>query len=100
MLCGSGENSVVYSLLFISRLQMTLMSLQQQQLDDLADWLTKMEDKIQGQQQLGSDLAQVKQQVEEHKKLQEELDQQQKKVDSLQNMVVVVDDTNTESGMR
>lgn len=78
---------------------MSLMALQQQQLDDLAEWLTKMEEKIRVQRKLGSDLDQVKQQVEEHKKLQEELDQQQKKVDSLQNMVVVVDDSNTESGL-
>ena len=41
---------------------------------------------------------QVRAQIEEHKRLQGELDQQQKKVDSLQNMVVVVDDNNTESG--
>ena len=77
---------------------MSLMALQQQQLDDLADWLSIMEDKIKVHRKLGSDLDQVKQQVEEHKKLQEELDQQQKRVDSLQNMVVVVDDSNTESG--
>ena len=30
--------------------------------------------------------------------IQNSLEEQQKKVDSLQNMVVVVDDTNTESG--
>lgn len=31
-------------------------------------------------------------------KIQQELEVQQKKVDNLQDMVVVVDDTNTESG--
>ncbi|XP_053396069.1 dystrophin-like isoform X7 [Mercenaria mercenaria] len=80
-----------------SKLQSTLMTLQQQQLDELADWLTKMEERISVEKKLGSDLSHVKQQIEDHKKLQEELDQQQKKVDSLQNMVVVVDDNNTES---
>lgn len=74
------------------------MSLQQQQLDELAEWLTRMEERVSVEKKLGSDLSQVKQQIEDHKKLQEELDQQQKKVDSLQNMVVVVDDNNTESG--
>ena len=74
------------------------MSLQQRQLDDLATWLTAMEERISGQRRLGSDLAEIRQQIDDHKVLQEELDQQQKKVDSLQNMVVVVDDSNTESG--
>ncbi|XP_052240299.1 dystrophin-like isoform X2 [Dreissena polymorpha] len=80
-----------------SKLQTSLMSLQQQQLDDLAEWLTKMEARISVERKLGSDLVQIRQQIEEHRKLQGELDQQQKKVDSLQNMVVVVDDNNTES---
>ena len=74
------------------------MLLQQQQLDELADWLTNMEAKISTQGMMGSDLAAIRQQVEDHKDLQAELDKQQKKVDSLQNMVVVVDDNNTESG--
>ncbi|XP_052810329.1 dystrophin-like isoform X2 [Mya arenaria] len=80
-----------------SKLQITLMSLQQKQLDELATWLTQMEARISVAGKLGSDLAQVRRQIEDHKKLQEELDHQQKKVDSLQNMVVVVDDNNTES---
>ena len=76
------------------------MSLQQQQLDELADWLTKMEARIARERKLGSDLGEIRKQVEDHKLLQEELDAQQKKVDSLQNMVVVVDDSNTETGSR
>ena len=74
------------------------MTLQQQQLDELADWLTNMEAKIATQGMMGSELAAIRQQVEDHKDLQAELDKQQRKVDSLQNMVVVVDDNNTESG--
>ncbi|WAR08800.1 DMD-like protein, partial [Mya arenaria] len=81
----------------LKALQITLMSLQQKQLDELATWLTQMEARISVAGKLGSDLAQVRRQIEDHKKLQEELDHQQKKVDSLQNMVVVVDDNNTES---
>ena len=34
------------------------------------------------------------------KEIQKNIEEQQKKVDSLQNMVVVVDDNNTESGKR
>ena len=76
------------------------MTLQQQQLDELADWLTNMESKIAVQGMMGSDLAAIRQQVEDHKDLQGELEKQQRKVDSLQNMVVVVDDNNTESGRK
>ncbi|XP_067674722.1 dystrophin-like isoform X3 [Haliotis asinina] len=80
-----------------SRLQQVLMDLQQQQLDELASWLGQMEERINQQEPLGSDLDSIKRQVSEHKRIQESLEKQQKRVDSLQNMVVVVDDTNTES---
>ncbi|KAH9492316.1 hypothetical protein Btru_024686 [Bulinus truncatus] len=80
-----------------SRLQKVLMDLQQGQLDDLANWLTAMESRIEKQQAVGADLDAIKTQVEEHKAIQKSLEEQQKKVDSLQNMVVVVDDNNTES---
>ncbi|KAH9492319.1 hypothetical protein Btru_024695 [Bulinus truncatus] len=79
------------------RLQKVLMDLQQGQLDDLANWLTAMESRIEKQQVVGADLDAIKTQVEEHKAIQKSLEEQQKKVDSLQNMVVVVDDNNTES---
>ncbi|XP_041352153.1 dystrophin-like isoform X2 [Gigantopelta aegis] len=80
-----------------SKLQQILMDLQQQQLDELEKWLTQMEGCITNQEPIGSDLETIKQQVEDHKKIQVSLETQQKRVDSLQNMVVIVDDTNTES---
>ncbi|CAL1537370.1 unnamed protein product [Lymnaea stagnalis] len=80
-----------------SRLQKVLMDLQQSQLDDLGNWLTSMETRIEKQQVIGADLTAIKNQVEEHKAIQKCLEEQQKKVDSLQNMVVVVDENNTES---
>ncbi|XP_063403799.1 dystrophin-like isoform X1 [Mytilus trossulus] len=80
-----------------SSLQKLLMTLQQKQLDELAEWMTNMEDQIQTQGPMGSDLPEIKQQIEKHKNLQEELDVQQQKVDSLHDMVVIVDDNNTES---
>jgi hypothetical protein len=43
------------------------MDLQQQQLDDLAGWLTGMEERINQQEPVGSDLEAIKRQVEEHK---------------------------------
>jgi hypothetical protein len=43
------------------------MTLQQQQLDELAEWMTNMEDKIQSQGPMGSDLPEIKQQIQSHK---------------------------------
>ncbi|XP_078330229.1 dystrophin-like isoform X4 [Crassostrea virginica] len=80
-----------------SKLQKKLMSTQQRQLDELAVWLEKMEEQIHSQEPIGADLEAIKLQIANHKKIQQELEVQQKKVDNLQDMVVVVDDTNTES---
>ncbi|XP_012946043.2 dystrophin [Aplysia californica] len=80
-----------------SRLQKVLMDLQQSQLDALAAWLTDMEQRISQQQAIGAHLDAIKAQVEEHKVIQKSIEEEQRKVDSLQNMVVVVDDNNTES---
>lgn len=52
---------------FCCRLQQALMELQQQQLDELAAWLTQMEDRINTQEAMGCDLDSIKKQVEEHK---------------------------------
>jgi dystrophin len=41
----------------------------------------------------------LKQQIEQHKLLQQDLEQQQQVVDTLSNMVVVVDENSPESGM-
>ena len=43
------------------------MELQQQQLDELAEWLTRMEERINKQEPVGADLEAIKKQVEEHK---------------------------------
>ena len=51
----------------IFRLHEVLMTLQQKQLDDLAEWLAKTEERIATQESLGSDLAQIREQVDEHK---------------------------------
>ncbi|XP_078264997.1 dystrophin isoform X3 [Rhinoraja longicauda] len=82
-----------------SKLHEELMDLQQQQLKHLADWLTNTEDRIQQMeaQPLGPDLEAIKQQVEEHKVLQEDLEQEQVRVNSLTHMVVVVDESNGEN---
>ncbi|XP_033930378.1 dystrophin isoform X3 [Melopsittacus undulatus] len=77
-----------------SNLHKILMDLQNQQLAQLADWLTKTEEKTKkiDLEPLGPDLEDLKRQVEEHKAFQEDLEQEQVKVNSLTHMVVVVDE--------
>uniref|UniRef100_A0A8C9W6L3 Dystrophin n=1 Tax=Scleropages formosus TaxID=113540 RepID=A0A8C9W6L3_SCLFO len=82
-----------------SRLHEVLMDLQNQQLKQLTDWLELTEDRIRriGAQPLGPDLVDIKHQVEEHKLLQEDLEMEQVRVNSLTHMVVVVDETSGDS---
>ncbi|XP_065533284.1 dystrophin isoform X3 [Lathamus discolor] len=77
-----------------SNLHKILMDLQNQQLVQLADWLTKTEERTKkiDLEPLGPDLEDLKRQVEEHKAFQEDLEQEQVKVNSLTHMVVVVDE--------
>ncbi|OPJ69704.1 dystrophin isoform B [Patagioenas fasciata monilis] len=77
-----------------SNLHKVLMDLQNQQLAQLADWLTKTEERTNtiDSEPLGPDLDDLKRQVEEHKAFQEDLEQEQVKVNSLTHMVVVVDE--------
>lgn len=46
---------------------MQLMDLQQKQIDELADWLTVAEQRINSSEVIGSDLDTVRRQVEDHK---------------------------------
>ncbi|XP_062301507.1 dystrophin isoform X2 [Scomber scombrus] len=82
-----------------SRLHEVLMDLQHQQLQQLTDWLDVTEARIKkmGAQPLGPDLEDVKHQVEEHKLLQEDLELEQVRVNSLTHMVVVVDENSGDS---
>uniref|UniRef100_A0AAV2LCU5 Dystrophin n=1 Tax=Knipowitschia caucasica TaxID=637954 RepID=A0AAV2LCU5_KNICA len=82
-----------------SRLHAVLMELQHQQLQQLTDWLDVTEARIKRMsgQPLGPDLEDVKHQVEEHKLLQEDLEMEQVRVNSLTHMVVVVDENNGDS---
>uniref|UniRef100_A0A8C3DMH1 Dystrophin n=1 Tax=Corvus moneduloides TaxID=1196302 RepID=A0A8C3DMH1_CORMO len=77
-----------------SNLHKILMDLQNQQLAQLADWLTKTEERTKKTdlEPLGPDLEDLKRQIEEHKAFQEDLEQEQVKVNSLTHMVVVVDE--------
>ncbi|XP_006881922.1 PREDICTED: dystrophin-like [Elephantulus edwardii] len=78
-----------------SNLHKVLMDLQNQQLKELNDWLTKTEERTRKMEEepLGPDLEDLKRQVQQHKVLQEDLEQEQVRVNSLTHMVVVVDET-------
>ncbi|XP_026157166.1 dystrophin isoform X2 [Mastacembelus armatus] len=82
-----------------SRLHEVLMDLQHQQLQQLTDWLDMTEARIKRMeaQPLGPDLEDIKHQVEEHKLLQEDLELEQVRVNSLTHMVVVVDESSGDS---
>ncbi|XP_030800388.1 utrophin isoform X4 [Camarhynchus parvulus] len=82
-----------------SRLHDMLMELQKQQLQQLSDWLTVTEERIQKMesQLLAEDLDSLQKQLEEHKSLQSDLEAEQVKVNSLTHMVVIVDESSGES---
>ncbi|XP_041114936.1 dystrophin isoform X1 [Polyodon spathula] len=93
------ENLRVASMERQSKLHEVLMFLQHQQLKELEDWLATTEARINNMetQPLGPDLEDVKHQVEEHKLLQEDLETEQVRVNSLTHMVVVVDESSGDS---
>lgn len=80
-----------------SNLHEALMTLQKKQLDGLRTWLTSAEDKISKFTDLGPDLNAIQQQIQEHQQLQDEVSDQQEVVNSLSNMVVIVDEGNTDN---
>ncbi|PIO34161.1 hypothetical protein AB205_0012110 [Aquarana catesbeiana] len=81
-----------------SRLHEVLMDLQRKQLDQLSDWLTVTEERIRKMdtKSYGDDFETFKKQIEEHKKLQNDLETEQVKVNSLTHMVVIVDENSGE----
>ncbi|TSK17770.1 Dystrophin [Bagarius yarrelli] len=82
-----------------SRLHEVLMELQNQQLKQLSTWLDVTEARIKQMeaQPLGPELEDLKHQIEEHKLLQEDLELEQIRVNSLTHMVVVVDENTGDS---
>ncbi|XP_065653209.1 utrophin-like isoform X2 [Hydra vulgaris] len=90
------ENLRVSAMQRQADLHQHLMKLQQLQLKELGDWLTKAEAKMKSADRIGSDIDVVKRQVEEHKLMQEDLENQQQQVNSLSHMVVVVDEAESE----
>ncbi|KAI7793926.1 putative utrophin [Triplophysa rosa] len=93
------ENLRVASMDRQSRLHEVLMDLQQQQLQQLSDWLTLTEGRIRKMERepVAGDMDGYLAQLEQHKMLQNDLEGEQVKVNSLTHMVVVVDDYSGES---
>uniref|UniRef100_A0A3Q2CMS0 Calponin-homology (CH) domain-containing protein n=1 Tax=Cyprinodon variegatus TaxID=28743 RepID=A0A3Q2CMS0_CYPVA len=82
-----------------ARLHEVLMELQQQQLQQLSDWLTLTEERIKSMETepAADDFDLYKDKIERHKELQNDLEAEQVKVNSLTHMVVVVDENSSES---
>jgi vacuolar-type H+-ATPase subunit E/Vma4 len=72
------------------------MEMQQTQLDSLRQWLTKTEDRISHMAGLESKSA-LDNQLKQLRQLEEDIKDQQTIVDGLKNMVVVVDEENSET---
>ena len=79
-----------------------LTKLQQDQLEKLRHWLTATEDRISqaGQVQLPESLASAVQLLAHHQALQQDLEAQQEYVNALSNMVVIVDESASDSEKR
>ncbi|XP_027977251.1 utrophin isoform X6 [Eumetopias jubatus] len=82
-----------------SRLHDVLMELQKRQLEQLSTWLTLTEERIQKMETrpLDDDLKSLQKLLEDHKCLQNDLEAEQVKVNSLTHMVVIVDENSGES---
>ncbi|XP_044103082.1 utrophin isoform X3 [Neovison vison] len=82
-----------------SRLHDVLMELQKKQLQQLSTWLTLTEERIQKMETcpLDDDLKSLQKLLEDHKRLQNDLEAEQVKVNSLTHMVVIVDENSGES---
>nr|XP_031312349.1 utrophin isoform X9 [Camelus dromedarius] len=82
-----------------SRLHDVLMELQKQQLQQLSAWLTLTEERIQKMETcpLDDDVKSLQKLLEDHKSLQNDLEAEQVKVNSLTHMVVIVDENSGES---
>lgn len=75
------------------------MNEQQKQLDNLRKWLTLTEDRISRLSEiLGPDVSALASQLDSLRKLQSDLQAQQKNVDLLSNLVVIVDEGSTDNG--
>lgn len=80
-----------------TKLHEALMKMQQQQQNALRQWLTETEDRISRFGPVGPDLETARRQLQQHKQLQDDIEKEQEVVNSLSNMVVVVDESSAEN---
>ncbi|XP_051175836.1 dystrophin, isoforms A/C/F/G/H isoform X1 [Leptopilina boulardi] len=80
-----------------SKIHEILMGKQQSQLDSLRQWLTKTEDKISRMADVESKQLSLEEQIKLLDELEENIQGQQNVVDGLKNMIVVVDEDNSET---
>lgn len=82
-----------------SRIHENLMTEQQNQLDNLKKWLTLTEDRISRlSETVGPDISSLRSQLDSLRNLQADLQNQQKNVDLLSNLVVIVDEGTNDNG--
>lgn len=75
------------------------MNEQQKQLVNLRKWLTLTEDRISRlSEKVGPEISDIRSQLDSLRDLQADLQKQQKNVDLLSNLVVIVDEGTNESG--
>lgn len=75
-----------------SKIHSQLADVQLKKIEELRAFLTKTEDRISRYPELGPGPNELKKQLEDHRVLQEDLELQQHLVDSLSNLIVIVDD--------
>ncbi|KAI5096115.1 utrophin [Silurus meridionalis] len=82
-----------------AKLHEVLMDLQHQQLQQLSDWLKETEGRIRKMETepMAGDMQGYLDQIEQHRTLQSDLENEQVKVNSLTHMVVVVDENSGET---
>ncbi|XP_053684966.1 dystrophin, isoforms A/C/F/G/H isoform X2 [Sabethes cyaneus] len=68
-----------------------LAALQMEKLEELKHFLTTIEDRISRMHDVGPTPLELKAQLEEHKQLQNDMEAQEKLVDSLSNLVIIID---------
>lgn len=74
------------------RLHNTLMSLQRKQLNDFSEWLKTAEHKISQFKEIETDLKLVKEQYNEHMQFQNEVRDHEPMVNTLTDMVIIIDE--------
>lgn len=75
------------------------MSTQQAQLEQFRTWLTATEDRISRlSQATGPDLQSLKKQIDDHRILAKDFQKQQALIDTLSNLVIVVDENTNDTG--